>query len=133
MAQIMLYFQDLISNRNGLNYVQSSMFDSSKPKIGCLSSITNRWTRSRLCNVQKDDVRVNLKSNLENLVKALLGSMFVRSKPKIGGSSLIANRWKRWSSFNVRKLMFEFVRSSLNWCSTHHYKIETSLSINEFL
>ena len=47
--------------------------------------------------------------------------MFDRSKPKIGCSSSITNRWTRSSSFNVRKMMFEFVRCSIKWCSTHHY------------
>ena len=56
MVQIMLYFQVLISNRNGLNYVQSSMFDSSKPKIGSLSSIAERWTHSSSFDVLKNDV-----------------------------------------------------------------------------
>ena len=35
--------------------------------------------------------------------------MFVCSKPKIGCSSSITNWWTCWSSFNVRKMMFEFV------------------------
>ena len=47
--------------------------------------------------------------------------MFDRSKPKIGCSSSITNRWTRSSSFDVRKMMFEFVRCSIKWCSTHHY------------
>ena len=58
---------------DGSNNVQSSIFDSLKPKIGCLSSITNRWTRSSSFDVSS-------KSNLVNQVKALLGSKFdVRS------------------------------------------------------
>ena len=36
--------------------------------------------------------------------------MFDRSKPKIGCSSSITNRWTRSSSFEVRKMMFEFVQ-----------------------
>ena len=102
------------------NYVQSSMFDRSKAKIGCSSSISNKWTRSSSFDVRKNDVRVSSMSNLVNLVKALLGSMFVRSKPKIGCSSSITNRWTRSSSFDVRKMMFEFDRCSIKWCSTHH-------------
>ena len=47
--------------------------------------------------------------------------MFDRSKPKIGCSSSITNKWTRSSSFDVRKMMFEFVRCSIKWCSTHHY------------
>ena len=51
------------------------MFDRSKQKIGCSSSITNRRTRS-----SSFDVRVSSMSNLVNVVKALLSSMFdVRS------------------------------------------------------
>ena len=34
------------------NYVQSLMFDRSKPKIGCSSSITNWWTYFSLFDVQ---------------------------------------------------------------------------------
>ena len=30
---------------DGLNYVQSLMFDCQRPKIGCSSLITKRWTR----------------------------------------------------------------------------------------
>ena len=36
---------------DGLNYVRSSIFDCSKPKIGC--SISNRWTCSSPFNVRK--------------------------------------------------------------------------------
>ena len=52
------------------------MFDLSKPKIGCSSSITNELTRSSLFDVPKNDIRVSSMSNLVNLVKALLGSKF---------------------------------------------------------
>ena len=52
------------------------MFDRSKPKIGCSSSITNRQTRSSLFDVQKNDVWVSSMSNILNVVKALLGSKF---------------------------------------------------------
>ena len=34
------YGPELLSNSDGSNYVRSSMFDRSKPKIGCSSSIT---------------------------------------------------------------------------------------------
>ena len=65
---------------DGLNYVQSSMFNHSKQKIWCSSSIIKRWTHSSPFNVQKIDIRVCSMSSLVNLVKALLGSMFeVRS------------------------------------------------------
>ena len=47
--------------------------------------------------------------------------MFDRSKPKIGCSSSIINKWTCLSSFDVRKMMFEFDRCSIKWCSTHHY------------
>ena len=36
---------------DGSNNVWSSMFDRSKPKIGCLGLITNRWTHSSLFHV----------------------------------------------------------------------------------
>ena len=61
---------------DGSNNVQTSMFDCLEPKIECLNSITNRWTRSFSLDVQKNDVQVSLMSNLVNLVKALLGSKF---------------------------------------------------------
>ena len=65
---------------DGSNNVRRSMFDRSKPKIGCSSLITNRWTRSSSFDVRKSDVGVSSKSDLVNLVKALLGSKFdVRS------------------------------------------------------
>ena len=81
---------------DGSNNVRSSMFDRSKPKIGCSSSITNRWTRSSSFDVRKNDVRDSLKSNLVNLVKALLGSKFdVRS-------------------FEAKNRVFEFVHQQMN-------------------
>ena len=56
------------------------MFDLSKPKIGCSSSINNRLTRSSSFDVEKNYVQVSSMSNLVNLEKALLGSKFgVRS------------------------------------------------------
>ena len=45
-------FQRLICSF-GSNHVRSSMFDHSKPKIGCSSSVTNRWTRSSSFDVRK--------------------------------------------------------------------------------
>ena len=56
---------------NGSNNIWSLMFDRLKPKIGCSSSITIRWTRSSSFDVQKKGVRVSSMSNLANLVKAL--------------------------------------------------------------
>ena len=38
---------------DGSNYVWSSMFDCLKPKIGCSSLITKRWTRLSSFGVQK--------------------------------------------------------------------------------
>ena len=38
---------------DGSNYVRSSMLDRLKPKIGCSSSITNRWTCSSSFDVRK--------------------------------------------------------------------------------
>ena len=40
-----------VSDRS--NYVRSSMFDQSKPKIGCSSSITKRWTCSSFARCSK--------------------------------------------------------------------------------
>ena len=89
---------------NGLSYVWSSMFDRLKPKIGCSSSISKRWTHTSPFNVQKNDVRVCSMNNLVKLVKAfwVRCSMFVRSKPKFRCSSSIINRWTRLSLFDVR-------------------------------
>ena len=41
----------IASTSDGSNNVRSLMFDHSKPKIGCLSSITKRWTLSSLFDV----------------------------------------------------------------------------------
>ena len=101
------------------------MFDRSKSKIGCSSSITKRLTRSSLFDVRKNDVWVCSISNLVNLVKALLCSMFDRLKPRIGCSSSITNRWTHSCSFNVWKMMFKSDPCSIKWCSTHHYKYLT--------
>ena len=61
-----------LTSSDGSNYVQNSMFDCSKPKIGCSSLITKRWTNSSPFDVRKNDVQVSSMSNLVNLVKALL-------------------------------------------------------------
>ena len=91
---------------DGSNYVQILMFDHSKTKIGCSSSIANRWTRLSSFNVWKNDVWVSLMSNFVNLVKALLVSMFVGSQ-KLG--------------FLVQSLIGEYVRVCSmfeKWCSS---------------
>ena len=62
--------------------------------------------------------KVFLTSDGSNYVRS---SMFDRSKPKIGCPSSISKRWTRSSSFNVQKMMFEFVWCSIKWCSTHHW------------
>ena len=51
---IWVQFQD-ISVQNGTlkKTVRSSIFNHSKPKVGCSSSITKRWTCSSLSNVRK--------------------------------------------------------------------------------
>ena len=61
---------------DGSNNFQSSIFDSLKPKIGCLSSITNRWTGSSWSDVWKKDVQVRSMSDLVIPVNALLGWKF---------------------------------------------------------
>ena len=58
---------------DGSNYVQSSMFDSLKPKIGCSSTITKS---SSPFDVRKNDIRDCSMSDFVNLLKAVLGSMF---------------------------------------------------------
>ena len=44
--------------------------------------------------------------------------MFVNSKPKIGCSISITNRWTCWNSFDVWKMMFEFIRCLIKCCLT---------------
>ena len=83
-------------------------------KIWCW--ITKRWTRSSSFNVRKANVWVCSLSNLVNLV-------FNSSKPKIWCSSSMTSRWTYLSSFDVQKIMFEFVWCSMKWCSIHHYKM----------
>ena len=58
---------------NGSNYVQSLMFDHSKPKMKCSSTITKS---SSPFDVQKNDVQDCSMSDFVNLLKAVLGSMF---------------------------------------------------------
>ena len=87
---------------DGSNYVRSSMFEHSKPKMGYSGPISIRWTHLSLFDVRKNDVWVSLMNNLVNL---------------------ITNIWTRASSFDVRKMMFDFVQCSIIWCSTHHYSL----------
>ena len=61
---------------DGSNNVPSSIFDCSKPKIGCSSSITKRWTSLSPFHVQKNKVGAYLLNIFAKLVKALLGSIF---------------------------------------------------------
>ena len=102
------------------------MFDRSKPKIGCLSSITRRWTHSSPFDVQKNDVRVCS-------MKRLLGTMSVHSKPKFRCSSLIINRWTRPILFNVWKMVFQFVPCSKNGVQPITTYSKTSVSSHIFL
>ena len=73
------------------------MFDRSKTKIGC-SRVHSMFEK--------------MMSNLVNLVKALLRSMF----------DVCSCKAKNWLfEFNHPSMnMFEFVRCSTKWCSTHH-------------
>ena len=93
------------------------------PKIGCSSSITKRWTRSRQFNVRKNDVLVCSMINSLILVKAfyIWCLTSVRWKPKFRCLISIINRWTHSSMFDVRKIMFAFVRCSLKWFLSHHY------------
>ena len=93
------------SNSDGLNNFRSSMFDRSKPKIGCSSSITIRCLS--LFDVRKNDDPVSSMSNLVNVLKALLGSKFdVRS----------FEAKNRVFEFDHQQMhMFEFVRCSKNF------------------
>ena len=113
---------------DGSNYVQSSMLDHSKPKIGCSSSITKRLTRSNLFDVWKNDVQVSLMNNLLNLVKAFYVwcSMSVHSKQKFRCSSSITKRLTRSNLFDVWKndvqvslmnYLSNLVKAFYVWCS----------------
>ena len=88
------------------------MFDRSKPKIGCSSSITIRWTRLSSFDVRKNDVRVSSMSNLVNVVKTVLGSKFdVRS-------------------FEAKNRVFEFDHQQMNmfefvWCLKNDIRVRS--------
>ena len=91
---------------DGSNNVRSSMFDRSKAKIWCSSSITIRWTRSSSFDVRKNDVRVSSMSNLVNVVKTVLGSKFdVRS---------FEAKNRVFEFYYQQMNTFEFVRCSKN-------------------
>ena len=106
---------------DGSNYVRSSMFDRSKPKIGCSSSITKRWTRSCSIDVRKTDVRVCSLSNLVKLVKAPLSSMFDHSKPKVWCSSSMTSGWT-CSKNDVRvRSMFDKMVFNTSLIYTFHW------------
>ena len=80
------------------------MFEFSKLKIGCSSSITKRWIPLSPCNVRKNDVQVCSMSDLVILInKGPIGSMFnvLSFKPK-----------NRMLEFNHQS--FKFVRCSKN-------------------
>ena len=47
--------------------------------------------------------------------------MSVHSKPKF--RCPLINRWIHWSSFDVWKMVFEFVLCSIKWCLIHHYLV----------
>ena len=68
-------------------------------------------------NSMKNSWKCKIANDGSNNVRSL---MFDRSKPKIRCSSSITNRWTRSSLFNVRKMMFEFIRCTIKWCSIHH-------------
>ena len=108
--------------RVGSNFVRSQIH------MGCSSSITKRWTCSCPFDVPKKKVQVCSMSNFVNLVKALLGSLIVRSKPKLWFLSWIPNTWTHLSSFNVQKMMCKFFGCSINWCLTHHYRMDKEMT-----
>ena len=68
ITENVLFFND------GSNYVRRLMFDGSKPKIGCSSSITRRLTCLSPFDVRKNNIRVCSMSSSINLIKALLRS-----------------------------------------------------------
>ena len=60
----------------GQTMIEILLFERLKPKIGCSSLITKRWTRLSPFDVRKNDVRVCSMSDFVILIEALLGSMF---------------------------------------------------------
>ena len=63
-------FHVILFSSDGSNNVRSSMFDRSKEKIWCSSSITKRWSSSGPFDVRKNDVWVCSMNDLVNVLKA---------------------------------------------------------------
>ena len=99
---------------DGSNNVRSSMFDRSKPKIGCSSSITIRWTRSSSFDVRKNDVRVSSMSNLVNIVRALLRSKFdVRSFEAKNREWVKKNGTENFKIWKIIEISFSVINIAL--------------------
>ena len=107
---LLMKFISFLEQNDGTKYVRSSTFNYLKPKVGCWSLITKRWTSLSLLDVRKNNVWVYSKNDLVNLVKAfwIWCSMSVRSKPKFRWSSSIIIRWTCSSLIDVRKMMSKF-------------------------
>ena len=78
-------------------------------KNRCLSLFAKQFSKSSECPIRFE-------------VRCLM----VRSQ-KYGCSSSISNRWTHSSSFDVREMMFKFVKCSIKWCSTHHYRVTKTI------
>ena len=71
-------------------------------------------------------------SNFVNLVKAQLGLMFdvqcqffrSQAKNRVFCSGQITSRRTSLNSFYVKKIVFKFLRCSIKWCLTHHYRLD---------
>ena len=96
-----------------------------KAKKGCSNTFTKRWTCSSWFDAQKSDVRVCSMSDLVNLVLYIL--VLPTKKVQCLMSvclrmflSSIIKGWTRLSLFDVQKMMFEFIRCSINKTLTYH-------------
>ena len=91
---------------DGLNYVQSLIFECLKPKIGCSSLITKRWTRLSPFDVWKSDVQVWSMNNSVNLVNAFsvqcpfvwIQNSGVRVRSSIGEHVRVRVMFEKWCS-----------------------------------
>ena len=119
----------------GLNFIPSLLNHVNKTVLKVVLIISQWWVELcskfdvRLFKAKNMVVRVRLPKDEHVRVRlmfesvgceGLLCSMSVCLKPKFRCLSSIINRWTCSRSFDVRKMMFKFVRCSIKWRSTHH-------------
>ena len=85
--------------------------------------ILQRFTKEKQSTMNSSNTLNMYVLNWINKSSSDVGSsMFDCSKLKIGCSSLITYRWTCSSSFDVRKMILEFVRCLIKWSLNHHYQ-----------